>query len=332
MTWGQQNSETEAHEQLNYAVEERGLYFLDTAEMYPVPPVKEKQGRTETYIGNWLKKRGKRDDLIIATKVGASPHIQSREPGNPPTYIKKHIRDAIEGSLSRLQTDYVDLYQIHWPERRTNFFGVRGVTDVDSPETSTPILEILEVLGELVKEGKVRHIGVSNETPWGVNEYLRLAKEHNLPKIVSIQNQYSLTNRTYEIGLSEITLRENIGLLAYSVLNMGVLTGKYLGGARPEGTRWVHPDFMAQNKNRYNPDRAQEAVKRYVELARDHNLDPATLAISFAASRPFVTSVILGATTMEQLKTDIDAADVTLSPEVLAGIAEIHDAMPDVTH
>jgi aryl-alcohol dehydrogenase-like predicted oxidoreductase len=328
MNWGQQNTEVQAHQQLDYAIEERGLNFIDTAEVYPIPPEKEKQGRTETYIGSWLKKRGKRDDLIIATKVGAGRVMSTRDTGPEPHYDRKSIREAIDGSLKRLQTDYVDLYQVHFPERKTNFFGVRGYTH-DPQDNSTPIEETLEALDELIKEGKVRYIGISNETPWGVAEYLRLSREKSLPRIVSIQNQYSLTNRTFEIGLAEMAIKEKIGLLTYSSLNMGALTGKYLGGAKPPGARFTVFD---RNEERYNPPRAQEATRRYVQLAKDHGLDPAQLALAFAISREFVSSVIVGATSVEQLKIDIDSASVVLSKDVLDEIDKIHSEFPDITH
>lgn len=330
MTWGQQNTEAEAHEQLSYAVDERGLYFLDTAEIYPIPPEKEKQGRTETYIGTWLAKRGKRDDLIIASKACvAPPMMQTRDASVAAHYSKESIHSAIDGTLERLQTDYIDLYQIHWPERPTNFFGQRGFAE-DVEHDSTPIRETLEALAELVKSGKVRHVGISNETPWGVSEYLRLAREEGLPKIVSIQNQYSLTNRTYEIGLAEITMKEEVSLLAYSALNMGVLTGKYLDGARPEGARFTMFD---RNKERYNPpyEHAQSVIRMYVDLAKKYDLDPATLALAFATNRAFTTSTIIGATTMEQLKVCIDAGDVTLSEEIMSEIEHIQKEHPDVT-
>ena len=328
MNWGQQNNEADAHAQLSYAVDERGLTFIDTAEMYPVPPEKEKQGRTETYIGNWLKKHGQRDRLTIATKTGAGQFIQTRDTGPVPHYDRKSIREAIDGSLKRLQTDYVDLYQIHFPERKTNFFGIRDYKH-DPDDKSTPIEETLSALGELVKEGKVRYIGVSNETPWGVAEYLRLAREKSLPKIVSIQNQYSLTNRTFEIGLAEMTIKENIGLLPYSSLNMGVLSGKYLDGAKPAGARFTLYD---RNIQRYNPTHAQKAVKRYVQIAKDNHLDPTQMALAFVISREFVTSVIIGATKLEQLTSNIASADVTLSDKVLAEIEKVHTEFPDVTH
>lgn len=328
MTWGQQNTEAEAHEQLSYAVDERGLTFIDTAEMYPVPPDKSKQGLTETYIGNWLKKRGKRGDLIIASKVCTGQNIGTRETGPTPHYDRKSIREAIDGSLKRLQTDYLDLYQIHWPERQTNFFGVRGYQH-DLHDNSTPIQETLEALAELVKEGRVRYIGVSNETPWGLSEYLRLSREMDLPKIVSIQNQYSLTNRTFEIGLSEISIREEIGMMAYSPMSMGVLSGKYINGYEPaEGARFT---LYNRNRDRYNPERAQEAIRRYVQIAKDNGIDPAQMALAFVIGRDFVTSTIIGATTMEQLKTDIDSADLKLTDKVLSEIEQVHYDFPDVT-
>ena len=328
MTWGQQNSEQDAHEQLDYAIEERGLTFIDTAEMYPVPPEKAKQGRTETYIGNWLKKRGKRDDLVIATKVSAGSQIGTRDTGPIPRYDRKSIREAIHGSLQRLQTDYIDLYQVHYPERQANFFEVRGYKH-DADDSSTPIEETLEALAELVTEGKVRYLGVSNETAWGLAEYLRLAREKSLPRIVSIQNQYSLTNRTFEIGLAEMAIKEQVGLLGYSTLGMGVMSGKYLNGAQPPGARFT---ISERNRGRYDPPHAQQAVQKYVEVAQNNNLDPAQMALAFALSREFMTSVIVGATSLEQLKIDIDAADITLSQKVLDEIEAVHREFPDVTH
>lgn len=326
MTWGQQNTEADAHEQLNYAVEERGMYFVDTAEIYPVPPEPALQGLTETYIGNWIEKRGKRHDLVIATKVAASNIVSTRDTGRTPRLDTKSIRNAIEGSLSRLKTDYVDLYQIHWPERATNFFGTRGYTH-NHTEDATSIEETLTALAELVNEGKVRHIGVSNETPWGVSEYLRLARDKKLPRIATIQNQYSLVNRQFEGGLAEFSMREQVGLLPYSVLSMGVLTGKYLGGARPDGARFT---FSERNSSRYNPPEVQEVTRRYVELAQKYGLDPATVAIAFATSREFTNSTIIGARTMEQLKVCINAGEVKLPTELVADIDRVHKEMPDV--
>ncbi len=327
MTWGQQNTEAEAHEQLNYAVDERNITCIDTAEIYPIPPTGELQGTTERYIGTWLKDRTDRERLVIASKVSAAGLITTRNVGDQPRYNKQSIVDAIDGTLERLQTDYVDLYQIHWPERKTNFFGSRAYVH-DDEDDSTSIHETLEAMDELVKAGKVKHIGVSNETPWGVNEFLRIAREENLPRIVSIQNQYSLTNRTFEIGLSEIAIKEQVGLLAYSSLNMGVLTGKYLDGAKPEGARFT---VQQRNSERYNPPQAEPVVRKYVELAKKYDMNPATLALAFVAQQRFTTSVIIGATKMEQLKTCIDAGEVTLSDEIMADIQAIYTEHPDPT-
>lgn len=328
MNWGQQNSEAQAHEQLDYAIKERGLTFIDTAEMYPIPQDKSKQGLTETYIGNWLKKAGGRDTLMIASKIAAGVNIGTRDVGPVPKYDRTSIREAVHGSLERLRTDYLDLYQIHFPERKTNFFGVRGY-EHDPNDTSTPIEETLDALNELVQEGKVRYIGVSNETPWGVSEYLRIAKQKQQAKIVSIQNQYSLTNRTFEIGLAEMAIKEQVSLLAYSPLSMGALTGKYLAGAKPDGARFT---LFEGNKARYDPPHAQEAIRRYVKLANDNGLDPAQMAIAFINSKQFVASTIIGATSLEQLKADIDAGELTLNDKVIDGIEAIHAQMPDVTH
>ncbi len=327
MNWGAQNTEAEAHAQLNYAVEERGINFIDTAELYPIPPSPEIQGLTEKYIGTWLKKRGKRDDLIIATKVSPSSMLKTRTTSNPPKLDRKNIRESIDGSLQRLQTDYVDLYQIHWPVRNSNFFGRRGYVH-DESDVSTPIEQTLEALQELINEGKVRYIGVSNETPWGVGEYLRLSREKGLPRIISNQTQYSLTNRTFEIGLAEQAIKEKVPLLAYSCLNGGVLTGKYLSGARPEGARFT---VTNRNADRYNKPNADKVVQIYVDIAKKHGLDPAMMALAFVNSREFLGSTIIGATSLEQLKTCIDSADVVLSDEVLNDIEQVQNTYPDIT-
>ena len=328
MNWGQQNTEEQAHEQLDYAVA-HDVNFIDTAEIYPVPPDPQKQGRTESYLGSWLKKSGKRKDLIIASKISPSSVIRTRSySGDHPPLDRKHILEAIDGSLSRLNTDYLDLYQVHWPERKTNFFGVRGVEALGDDSHAPSIEETLDALAEVVRSGKARYIGVSNETPWGITEYLRIAKEKNLPRIITTQNQYSLTNRTFEIGLSEICLHENIGLLAYSPLSMGVLTGKYLDGAKPAGARFT---LFERNGARYNPPHVQDAARKYVELAKKSGLDPATLALAFVNGRSFVTSNIIGVTNLDQLKTDIESADIALSEDIMNEIAAIYRSHPDPT-
>ncbi|WP_281649017.1 NADP(H)-dependent aldo-keto reductase [Parendozoicomonas sp. Alg238-R29] len=320
MTWGEQNTEQEAFAQLDYATE-RGINFLDTAELYPVPPKAETYTQTETIIGNWLKKRGQRDDIVMASKV-SGPGFAYMDGGR--RFTRKHIENALNGSLKRLQTDYVDLYQLHWPDRNTNNFGQRGFAYQDQ-EQATPIEETLEVLGDFVKAGKIRHIGLSNETPWGTMEFLRLAEEKGLPRAASIQNPYNLLNRTFEVGLAEIAHREDIGLLAYSPLAMGTLSGKYLNGAMPEGSRLA----LFTRFQRYNTPQCEGAIKEYVELARDNDLDPAQMALAYVNSRSFMTSNIIGATTLEQLTTDIDSMELTLPHQVLEEIESIHKRIPD---
>lgn len=325
MNWGQQNTEADAHQQLEYAVA-NGVNFIDTAEVYPIPPDPEKQGTTETFIGSWLKKSGKRDDLVIASKVGGlfqSRMIKTRDASKGLTV--ENIKTAIDGTLQRLQTDHLDLYQVHVPDRSTNFFGKRGFESV-AQEQVPSIEETLQGLAEVIKAGKVRYVGVSNETPWGVMEYLRLAREKGLPRIVTIQNQYDLTNRTFEIGLSELCLREGVGLLPYSPLGGGALSGKYLGGARPAGARHT---LYERNRERYNGTHVQGGIQAYVDLAKKHGLDPAQMALAFVNDRPFVSSNIIGCTSMEQLKSDITSADLRLSSEVLADIADIYKRIPD---
>ncbi len=327
MTWGSQNSEAEGHAQIDHALDQ-GVNFLDTAEGYPVTPVSaETRGRTEEIIGSWLARSGRRDRIILATKV-AGP---SRGGGIPPfrggdnRLDRRNIEQAIDDSLRRLRTDYVDLYQLHWPDRSVPAFGARGLVQIDDHPETVPIAETLAVLADLIKAGKVRHVGVSNETPWGVAEFLRGAREAGLPRIVSIQNAYNLLNRVYETGLSEISLREQVGLLAYSPLAAGNLTGKYLGGAVPAGSRRA----VARQFVRYDTSGQLPASARYVALAHAHGLDPAQLALAYVNSRPFVTSTIIGATSLKQLRTDIGSIDVTLSEEVLAEIEAIHRDLPD---
>jgi aryl-alcohol dehydrogenase-like predicted oxidoreductase len=323
MTWGEQNTEAEAHEQLSYACDERGINFIDTAELYPVPPKADTQGRTEQYIGSWLTKRGQRDDLVIATKAcGPGEWVNYLRGG--PRHTKDHLVAAIDASLARLQTDYVDLYQLHWPDRPTNFFGQLGYTHVDGAD-ETPIDEILTALESLVVSGKVRAIGLSNETPWGVMTFLEIARREGLPVVASIQNPYSLLNRTFEIGLSEIAHRESVGLLAYSPLAFGVLSGKYLGGKRPEGARLTLFDRFS----RYSNPEATKATNDYAALAAEHGLSLTEMALAFVTSRPFVTSNIIGATSIEQLKENIDTHDLKLSDAVFDGIEAIHISQPN---
>lgn len=319
MTWGEQNSESEAFAQLDYATAQ-GVNFIDTAEIYPVPPRSDTQGSTETCIGNWLAKTGKRNDMVVATKVTGRG---DRNAGTEylrggPRLSRDHITRAVEGSLQRLQTDYIDLYQLHWPERITNFFGRLGYSH--SEDDSIALHETLQAMAELVKSGKVRHIGVSNETPWGVMECLRLAREYDLPVIASIQNPYNLLNRVFEIGLAEMVIRENMAMLAYSPLGFGVLSGKYLNGNKPEGARLTLFDRF----QRYARPAVSEAVAAYVALAQAHGLDPAQMALAYVRSREFVTSTIIGATTMAQLQSNIASVDLILSQEVVEGIEAIH--------
>lgn len=323
MTYGEQNSEAEAHAQLDCALA-RGINFIDTAEMYPVPPTAETYGRTEQYIGSWLKTRGRRDDVIIASKAAGPARDLDYLRGGNARLDRSNIEAALDGSLRRLKTDYIDLYQLHWPDRRTNTFGKLGYQH-DPNDDPVPIEETLEVLGDLVRAGKVRHVGLSNETPWGAMRFLQLATAHGLPRPVSIQNPYSLLNRSFEIGLAEIAHREDLGLLAYSPLGFGVLSGKYLGGAQPRGARLT----LFERFQRYRGRRGQAAAAAYVQLARRHALDPAQMALAYVASRPFVTSVIIGATTLEQLENNIAAIDLRLPPPILAAIDEIHHDNPN---
>ncbi|EKO3917532.1 NADP(H)-dependent aldo-keto reductase [Vibrio fluvialis] len=315
MTFGEQNTQAEAFSQLDYALE-RGINFIDTAEMYPVPPKAETQGKTEEFIGNWLEKSGKREKVVLATKVAG--------PRNVP-YIRenmaldhRHIHQAIDDSLSRLKTDYIDLYQLHWPQRQTNTFGQLNYPYPDQQEEVT-LIETLEALSDLVRMGKVRYIGVSNETPWGLMTYLRLAEKHDLPRMVSIQNPYNLLNRSFEVGLSEISHYEGVKLLAYSPMAFGVLSGKYLNGARPTGARCS----LFERFQRYFTPQGLKATEAYVNLAREFGLEPAQMALAFVNQRPFVASNIIGATNLQQLKSNIDSLELELSEELLLKIQEI---------
>jgi len=318
MTWGEQNTEAEGHEQMDYAVE-RGINFFDTAELYAIPPKAETYGRTEEIIGTWLSSRGNRDKIILTTKVvGSSENTWFRKSGKKPVLDAVNIFEAVDNSLRRLQTDYIDLYQIHWPDRPMQLF--KGLSYVHEDGEYCSLNETLEALNTLVKAGKVRHIGISNETPWGTMNYLKESELNNLPRIQSIQNAYSLLNRSFETGLSEITHREDVGLLAYSPLAQGYLTGKYQNDALPKGSR----KELFNRLSRYETPNAAPAIDQYIKLALDHNIDPAQLALQFVTSRPFLTSNIFGATTMVQLKNNIDSQDVKLTDELLQSIEDIH--------
>ncbi|SFW31341.1 Predicted oxidoreductase [Sinomicrobium oceani] len=321
MTWGEQNTEAEGHEQMDYALAQ-GVNFFDTAELYPVPARKETQGATEKIIGSWFKKNGNRDKVILASKVAgpgySNKHI--RQTG----FAKEAIYEAVHASLQRLQTDYIDLYQLHWPERNTNFFGRRSYVHEKKEVWEDNFGEILGTLRELIKEGKIRHVGVSNETPYGVMRFLEESRKHDLPKMITVQNPYSLLNRVYETGLAEISMREHIGLLPYSPLAFGVLSGKYLS-ARPENARvTLFPNF-----NRYSNARATEATRSYVALAEKNGLSPAQMALAFINRQPFVTSTIIGATSMPQLKENVDSIYMELNEELVKEINAIHEQFPN---
>ena len=323
MTWGEQNTQADAIRQMDYAIAE-GVNFFDTAELYAIPPKAETYGKTETIIGNWLQQTGNRDKIILATKVCGPtawvPHIRKGEA----RLDKKNIITACEDSLRRLQTDYIDLYQIHWPDRNTNYFGKLGYQH-QPDDVATPIEESLEALAELVKTGKVRHIGISNETPWGLMQYLKYAENNDMPRICSIQNPYNLLNRSFEVGLAEIACREQVGLLAYSPLAFAVLSGKYLHGQKPTGSRLT----LFEHYTRYSSDQAKLATAAYVNLAKDHGLSPAQMALAFIHRQPFVTSVIVGATNIEQLASNITSIELELSEGCISDIENIHQNQPN---
>ncbi|MHA6492621.1 NADP(H)-dependent aldo-keto reductase [Pseudomonas borbori] len=322
MTWGEQNNAADAFAQIERA-KACGINFIDTAEMYPVPPRAQTYSKTEQIIGDYFKQHGGRADWVLASKIAG--------PGNGIDYIRggslkhnrEHIVAALDASLKRLQTDWIDLYQLHWPERPTNFFGQLGYKHRDSE--FTPLEETLEVLDEQVKAGKIRHIGLSNETPWGTMKFLQLAEQRGWPRVASIQNPYNLLNRSFEVGLAEIAIREACGLLAYSPLAFGMLSGKYEGGARPANARISLFSRFA----RYTNAQSEAACSRYVALAREHGLDPAQMALAFVTAQPFVTSNIIGATSLEQLDSNLASAKLQLPEEVLAGIEAIHLQQPN---
>jgi aryl-alcohol dehydrogenase-like predicted oxidoreductase len=323
MTWGEQNTESEAHQQLDYAIE-RGVNFIDTAELYPVPPRAETYGLTEQYIGTWLRQRSNRDQVILASKVASRGDWITYMRNGHICLDRKNIEAALEKSLQRLQTDYIDLYQLHWPDRNANFFGKLGF-EYDPNDNPVSIEETFGVINDIIQSGKVRYFGLSNETPWGAMQFVKLAEQKQYPKPVSIQNPYNLLNRSYEIGLSEVSHRENMGLLAYSPLGFGVLSGKYLNNARPAGARLTLFDRF----DRYTNDNALRATEAYVGIAKRYGLDPAQMSLAYVNSRSFLTANIIGATSMEQLKTDIDSIDRKLDESVIAEIEAVHTAIPN---
>jgi aryl-alcohol dehydrogenase-like predicted oxidoreductase len=323
MTWGRQNNQEEAFEQMDYALDQ-GINFFDTAELYPIPPHADYHSHTETIIGNWFKKHGKRKDVVLASKIAGKADFTKyiRSSG----FSSESIITALHGSLRRLQTDHIDLYQLHWPERNTNYFGQRGFKPEITDHWKDNIHQVLETLRDLIREGKIGQVGLSNETPWGVMRYLEEGKVHpGLPRMITIQNPYNLINRLFEVGLAEISMRSKIGLLAYSPLGFGTLSGKYLGGMKPANARIT----LFTQYQRYSSENAQEATRRYYELASSHGMSMAQMALAFVNSRPFVTSNIIGATNMKQLKENIASIDVELTDAVLQAIEQIHDDLPN---
>ena len=323
MTWGQQNNEAEAHEQMDMALSE-GVNFWDTAEMYPSPPDKDKQGDTERFIGTWFDKTKQRDKVVLASKISPMDFLRDGQT----RFNAKHISSAIDGNLERLQTDYIDIYQLHWPERQTNFFGQRGYTEemaAQSLDDLTPFLETIQALNDEIKKGRIRAYGLSNDTAWGLMRYLWEADKNGLIAPITVQNPYSLLNRLYEVGMAEMAHRENAGLLAYSPLGFGVLSGKYLDGKRPAGARLT----MYDRFGRYLNEQAKSATEQYAKIAADAGLDMAQMSLAFVNSRHFVTSNIIGATTTEQLKSNIDSVNVELTADVLEAIEAVHAQHPN---
>ena len=322
MTWGEQNTQEEGFDQMDYALD-KGVNFWDTAELYSVPPKPETFGHTEIIIGDWFKKTKKRKEVILATKVCGPMRAYVR--GGGYQYGKKNITEAIEGSLKRLQTDYIDLYQLHWPERDTNMFGRLGYEHTEKEDWNR-FEDILETLQKFIDNGKIRYLGLSNETPWGVNKFLELASKKKLPRMMSVQNPYNLLNRTYEVGLAEISVREKIGLLAYSPLAIGYLTGKYMNNQIPKKSRLDHDsDFWT----RYNKPNTEKAVKAYYDIAKKYNIDMAQMSLKFCEIQPFTTSVIIGATTLEQLKTNVESVNVNLEKDVIKEINDVQKTYPN---
>lgn len=326
MTFGEQNTQEQAFQQLDYALDQ-GVYFWDTAEMYPVPPKPETQGATERIIGNWIAARGGRDKLFLASKIAGPSQGGSHIRDGKTRFVADEISAAIDQSLSRLQTDYIDLYQLHWPQRPTNFFGKLGYGNAEAAEdrTGTDLEETLTALQDEIKKGRIRYIGLSNETPWGTMKFLHLAEKLGLSKFVSVQNPYNLLNRTYEIGMSEIAHYEGVGLLAYSPLAFGYLTGKFRHGARPANARVT----LFSRFSRYSNPQSEWATEQYAQLAEQHGLSLTQLALAFIKQQFFVTSTIIGATNLDQLKENIQAFEIDLSEEILKGIEAIHRQQPN---
>ena len=321
MTWGEQNTQNEAFEQMDYSLD-NGVNFWDTAELYAVPPKAETYGHTETIIGNWFEKTKKRKDVILASKVGGPSRKYMRNGEN--SFTGKNLENALHGSLKRLKTDYIDLYQLHWPERNVNNFGRLGYEHKENDWNKFE--DVLENLKKFIEEGKIRYVGLSNETPWGVMNYLQLAKDKDLPRMMSIQNPYSLLNRSYEVGLAEVSIRENIGCLSYSPLASGYLTGKYRNKQFPKGSRMERDfDFWT----RYRKPNTSEAVEEYYKISQKFDLDMSQMSIKFCEVQDFMTSVIIGATTMEQLKTNVESVKVNLDSEVIKEINNVQKKYPN---
>ena len=319
MTWGEQNSEKEAFDQMDYA-QDAGVNFFDTAELYPVPPSNKTRGETSRIIGRWIKNKRNRNKIIIADKiVGRSGMDWFRENSEQTRLNKSQISFALDRSLKDLDTDYIDLYQLHWPDRPINVFSGLEYVHKETEENNT-ILEVIETLEESIKKGKIRSFGISNETPWGTSEYLKFSEIKKLSRVVSIQNPYNLLNRSFEVGLSEISIRENVGLLAYSPLASGTLSGKYLDGKLPEGSRLK---LFGNRYPRYRTPNSENAIKEYIKIANTYNLDPCQMAIKFCEIKPFVTSVLIGATKMDQLKLNIDSVNIELNNKILEDINKV---------
>jgi len=323
MTWGEQNTQEEGFEQMDYAVEKE-INFFDTAELYAIPPKEKTYGKTEEIVGNWFKERKNRNKIILASKIAGPglPWIR----GGGSQYSEKSIESALHDSLKRLKTDYIDLYQLHWPERNTNYFGNLNYKHKENERNWNSFESILKVLKKFIDQGKIRYIGLSNETPWGFSKFLQTAKEQKLPKVISVQNPYNLVNRTYEIGMSEISIREKAGLLAYSPLAVGYLTGKYRNKQMPKNSRL---DLFYDNYPRYHNQRTYSAVDEYFKIAQKHKISLAQLSLAFVNSRDFVTSNIIGATTIKQLRENIDSINISLNQKIIDEINLVHENIPN---